>query len=119
MTVAMPDDRLHIVNHRTVPEICPHRLLALTLADGPLTFASAHDYARMADPAVRAIRGRITVVPSPELTVAVPARQAVVAVETTEGRTLRHRTTAVRGTPDTPMETAEVEDKAGDRLAPA
>jgi 2-methylcitrate dehydratase PrpD len=72
----------------------------------------------MADPAVLAIRGRITVVPSPELTVAVPARQAIVAVETTEGQTVRHRTTAVRGTPDNPMETAEVEDKARDLMGP-
>ena len=47
-----------------------------------------------------------------------PARQAIVAVETTDGRTLRHRTTAVRGTPDNPMETAEVEDKARDLMGP-
>jgi len=118
MTVDMPDDRLHIVNDRTIPDICLQHLLALALADGALTFASAHDYARMADPAVRAIRASITVVPSPELTVAVPARQAIVAVETTDGRTLRHRTTAVRGTPDNPMKTAEVEDKARDLTAP-
>ncbi|MEA3021981.1 MAG: hypothetical protein QOK01_833 [Alphaproteobacteria bacterium] len=118
MVVDMPDDRLHIVNDRTIPDICLQHLLALTLADGTLTFASAHDYARMADPAVLAIRGRITVVPSPELTVAVPARQAIVAVETTDGRTLRHRTTAVRGTPDNPMETTEVEDKARDLMGP-
>jgi 2-methylcitrate dehydratase PrpD len=116
--VDMPDDRLHIVDNRTIPDICLQHLLALTLADGTLTFASAHDYARMADPAVLAIRGRITVAPSPELTVAVPARQAIVAIETTEGRTIRHRTTAVRGTPDNPMETAEVEDKARDLMAP-
>ena len=118
IVVDMPDDRLHIVNDRTIPDICLQHLLALTLADGALTFASAHDYARMADPAVLAIRGRITVVPSPELTVAVPARQAIVAVETTEGQTVRHRTTAVRGTPDNPMETAEVEDKARDLMGP-
>jgi 2-methylcitrate dehydratase PrpD len=114
----MPDDRLHIVDNRTIPDICLQHLLALTLADGTLTFASAHDYARMTDPAVLAIRARIVVAPSPELTVAVPARQAIVAVETAEGRLLRHRTTAVRGTPDNPMETAEVEDKARDLMAP-
>ena len=88
----MPDDRLHIVDNRTIPDICLQHLLALTLADGTLTFASAHDYARMDDPAVLAVRRRIEVVPSAELTVAVPARQAIVAIETTDGRTLRHRT---------------------------
>jgi 2-methylcitrate dehydratase PrpD len=114
----MPDDRLHIVDNRTIPDICLQHLLALTLADGTLTFASAHDYARMEDPAVLAVRKRIEVVPNAELTVAVPARQAIVAVETTDGRKVRHRTTAVRGTPDNPMDQAEVEAKARDLVAP-
>jgi 2-methylcitrate dehydratase PrpD len=116
--VEMPDDRLHIVDNRTIPDICLQHLLALTLADGTLTFASAHDYARMEDAAVLAVRKRIEVVPSAELTAAVPARQAIVALETTDGRTVRHRTHAVRGTPDNPMETAEVEDKARDLMVP-
>jgi 2-methylcitrate dehydratase PrpD len=118
IVVAMPDDRLHIVNNRTIPDICLQHLLALTLADGGLTFVSAHDYARMEDPAVLAIRRQIEVVPSPELTVAVPARQAAVAIETSDGRALRHRTFAVRGTPDNPMEPAEVEAKARDLMVP-
>jgi 2-methylcitrate dehydratase PrpD len=76
IVVQMPDDRLPIVDNREIPDICLQHLLALTLADGALTFASAHDYARMADPAVLAVRRRIEVVPSAELTAAVPARQA-------------------------------------------
>ncbi len=118
IVVDMPDDRLHIVSDRTIPDICLQHLLALTLADGALTFASAHDYARMDDPAVLAVRRRIEVVPSAELTAAVPARQATVAIETADGRKLRHRTIAVRGTPDNPMETAEVEAKARDLVEP-
>ena len=118
IVVYMPDDRLHIVDNRTIPDICLQHLLALTLADGTLTFASAHDYDRMADPAVLAVRRKVEVVPSAELTAAVPARQAAVAVETTDGRSVRHRTYAVRGTPDNPMETAEVEAKARDLVAP-
>jgi 2-methylcitrate dehydratase PrpD len=118
IVVDMPDDRLHIVDNRTIPDICLQHLLALTLADGTLTFASAHDYARMQDPAVLAVRRRIEVVPSAELTAAVPARQAIVAVETTDGRKVRHRTTAVRGTPDNPMDQAEVEAKARDLVVP-
>ena len=118
IVVDMPDDRLHIVDNRTIPDICLQHLLALTLADGTLTFASAHDYARMDDPAVLAVRRLIEVVPSAELTAAVPARQAVVAIETDDGRKLRHRTVAVRGTPDNPMTTAEVEAKARDLIVP-
>jgi 2-methylcitrate dehydratase PrpD len=118
IVVDMPDDRLHIVDDRTIPDICLQHLLALTLADGTLTFASAHDYARMQDPAVRAVRARIEVVPSAELTAAVPARQAIVAIETADGRKLRHRTYAVRGTPDNPMDVTEVEAKARDLMVP-
>jgi 2-methylcitrate dehydratase PrpD len=118
IAVDMPDDRLHIVDNRTIPDICLQHLLALTLADGTLTFASAHDDARMEDPAVLAVRTRIEVVPSAELTAAVPARQAIVAIETTDGRKLQHRTYAVRGTPDNPMDQAEVEAKARDLVEP-
>jgi len=118
IVVDMPDDRLHIVDNRTIPDICLQHLLALTLVDGTLTFASAHDYGRMADPAVLSVRSRIAVKPSAELTAAVPARQAIVAIEAADGRTLRHRTVAVRGTPDNPMETAEVEAKARDLMVP-
>jgi 2-methylcitrate dehydratase PrpD len=118
IVVEMPDDRLHIVDNRTIPDICLQHLLALTLADGDLTFASAHDEARMSDPAVLAVRSKIEVLPSAELTAAVPARQAAVAIETTDGSKLRHRTVAVRGTPDNPMSVAEVEAKARDLAAP-
>ena len=118
IVVDMPDDRLHIVDNRTIPDICLQHLLALTLADGTLTFAAAHDYPRMEDPAVLAVRKRIEVVPSAELTAAVPARQAIIALETTDGRQLRHRTYAVRGTPDNPMDAAEVEAKARDLIVP-
>jgi 2-methylcitrate dehydratase PrpD len=72
----------------------------------------------MQDPAVLSVRRRIEVVPSAELTAAVPARQAIVAVETTDGRKVHHRTYAVRGTPDNPMEAAEVEAKARDLCVP-
>jgi 2-methylcitrate dehydratase PrpD len=118
VVVDMPDDRLHIVDNRTIPDICLQHLLALTLVDGMPTFASAHDDARMADPGVLAVRARIAAVPSAELTAAVPARQAIVTIETTDGRKLRHRTIAVRGTPDNPMGAAEVEAKARDLMVP-
>ncbi len=118
IVVQMPDDRLHIVDNREIPDICLQHLLALTLADEGLTFASAHDPARMVDPAVLAIRRRIEVIPSAELTAAVPARQAIVEVETASGKRLQHRTYAVRGTPDNPMPATEVEAKARDLMTP-
>jgi 2-methylcitrate dehydratase PrpD len=114
----MPDDRLHIVSDRDIPDICLQHLLALTLVDGTLTFASSHDDARMHDPAVLAMRARITAVPSPELTAAKPSRQASIELILRDGRRVERRTRAVLGTPDNPMSEADVRAKAGDLLQP-
>ncbi len=116
--ITMPDDRMHIVDNRAMPDVCVQYLVAVTMLDGTLGFAAAHDEPRMAEAAVRALRSRITLVPSAELSAAVPARQAIVEIELTDGRTLRHHAKAVRGTPDNPMTTAEVEDKARDLIVP-
>lgn len=114
----MPDDRFTIVNNRDMPDVCLQHLLALTLVDGGLTFASSHDHARMRDPEVLALRKRIEAVPSAELTAARPARQAIIEVDCADGRSLRHRTRAVLGTPDNPMTAVQVEDKARDLMVP-
>ena len=118
LVITMPDDRMHIVNNREISDICVQHLVAMTIVDGTATFASVHDHDRIDDPAVRAVRGRIELVGSPELTVAKPARQAIVEVELNDGRTARHHAKAVRGTPDNPMTTAEIETKAIDLIAP-
>jgi len=118
LTVRLPDDRVHLVDDREVPNLCVQHLLAVLLRDGGLGFGAAHDRARMRDPAVLALRRRIRVVPDAELTRALPPRQAIVEIETQRGERLAHRTRAVRGTPDDPMAQAEVEAKALDLLAP-
>lgn len=114
----MPDDRFVIIDNRDMPDVCLQHLLALTLVDGGLTFASSHDPARMHDPAVLAVRQRIEAVPSAELTAARPARQAIIEIDCADGRRLSHRTRAVLGTPDNPMSEAQVEEKANDLMAP-
>jgi 2-methylcitrate dehydratase PrpD len=114
----MPDDRIHIVSNAAMPDVCLQHLLAVTLADGTCTFANSHDEARMEAADILAIRQRIEAVPSRELTEAVPARQAIIEVETNDGRKVSHRTRAVRGTPANPMTQGEVERKALDLMAP-
>jgi 2-methylcitrate dehydratase PrpD len=118
VTITMPDDRVHIVDNRTMPDVCVQHLAALALTDGTVTFESCHNHARMSDPAVIAIRRLIELVPSAELTVAVPARQAIVEVETTDDRCLRHHAKAVRGTPENPMDGSEIEAKTLDLMTP-
>ena len=117
VTVTMPDDRIHIVDNRTMPDVCAQHLCALALVDGTVTFDSTHDHARMNDPAVLAVRQKIDLLPSAELTVARPARQAIVEITTSKG-TFRHHARAVRGTPDNPMTASEIEAKALDLVAP-
>jgi 2-methylcitrate dehydratase PrpD len=118
VVVDMPADRLHIVDNRTIPDICLQHLVAMMLVDGGVTFASIHDAARMSDPKVLAMRHLIEAVPNQELVSAVPARQSIVTIETTDGRTLHHRTYEVRGTPGNPMNPDEVNAKALDLMAP-
>lgn len=110
----MPDDRLHIVDDRDMPDVCLQHLLAICLIDGGVGFAAAHDRARMADPAVLSLRGRMKAIPSNDLTQARPPRQAIIEVDTRDGRRLRHHTRAVLGTPDNPMSRAQVMAKARD-----
>ena len=114
----MPDDRAHIVDDRKMPDINLQHLLAVLLTDGALSFETSHDYARMKDPAILDLKRRITMVPSNELTRARPERQAIIEITLGDGRRLTHRTRAVRGTPENPMESAEIEAKARDLMAP-
>ena len=118
IAVEIPTDSLRIVDNSTIPDLCLQHLVALMIADRGATFASVHDVARMRDPDVLAIRRLVEVVPSEELQAAVPARQAIVRIETADGRSLSHRTSVVRGTARNPMDAKEVEAKALDLMAP-
>ncbi|MYK30159.1 MAG: MmgE/PrpD family protein [Boseongicola sp. SB0670_bin_30] len=116
--LVMPDDRLSIVNNREMPGVCLQHMVAVCLLDGGASFETCHDTARMADPAVLALREKMTAVPSPELTVARPARQAILQVRTRDGKEYRHHTKAVRGTSANPMSPEDVQEKALDLLVP-
>ena len=114
----LPDIEAHVVDDRTMPDINAQHLVAVMLLDGKLSFASAHDYERMRDPAVLALREKLTLIHDKELGLARPRRQAIVEVETMDGSQFSHHTRAVRGTADSPMERAEVEIKSLDLLGP-
>jgi len=118
ITITMPDDRIHIVDDRTMPDVCVQHLAALALLDGTVSFAAGHDPARMRDPKVLALRAKMTLVPSAELTLATPARQAIVALRFRNGSTRQQHARAVRGTPENPMTVQEVEAKAFELVAP-
>src|SRR5215468_5704062 len=90
--VHLPARSARTVDNAPMPDINVQHLVALLIADRALTFQSAHDHARMHDPAVLAIRRRVELVPSQELMEAHPPRQAVVEIALHDGRSLKHRT---------------------------
>jgi len=97
-----------------MPDICLQHCLALLLIDGGLTFASSHDYARMNDAAVRALRTKITLTADPKL----PRRAGIVTVTTRDRREFTRHVPHVRGTSSNPMTRVEVETKAVGLMAP-
>jgi 2-methylcitrate dehydratase PrpD len=112
IVATLPDKETKIISNRNMPEICVEHLVSLMLVDGDVTLESSHDYARMTDPEVVAVREKLTLVPDAEMTRVPPPRRARIDITTTDGRTLSHHTGAVRGTPDNPMTRDEVESKA-------
>jgi 2-methylcitrate dehydratase PrpD len=114
--VHLPARSARTVDNAPMPDVNVQHLVALLITDRALAFQSVHDHARMLDPAVLAIRQRIELVPSRELAGAHPPRQAIVEIALRDGRSLTHRTRAVRGTADNPMARAEVEAKALDLM---
>jgi len=93
-------------------------LIAVMLIDGTLTFRAAHDDARMNDPAVLRLRARIRVTADESLERLLPRRVAVVEITFNDGTTVVERNDAVRGSPENPMDTAEVVAKARELIEP-
>ncbi len=111
--VRMSDQESHVIDNRHMANINLQHLVAVMVLDETVTFASAHDHARMKDPATRAVKDKVILTPDPALA----RRHPVVEIKTQDVETLSHRTLAVRGTPDNPMDRDEVEDKAFDLLS--
>lgn len=106
------------VDDRDMPDICLQYLCAVMLLDGTVTFAAAHDSARMNDPAVLELRRRIELSGDDELSAALPARHGIVEIDLDDGTSVSHKVTAVRGTAQNPMTRDEVEAKCVDLVVP-
>ena len=118
LVVRMPDKELEIVNNRDMPDISVQHLLAVMLIDGNITFKSAHDFARMKDRQVLAVRKRIEAVGDPSLTDAQRRWRAVIEITLKDGRRLTHQTMAAKGSFENPLTPAEEDEKALDLIAP-
>jgi 2-methylcitrate dehydratase PrpD len=118
VTVRLAPPEAVTVNNREMPDICLQHMVAVMLMDKTVTFASAHDKARMQDPGVLRQRAKVQLVPDEELSRFLPTRAAKVDVTLTNGTKLSEEVDAVRGTSKNPMTREEVVTKARDLVAP-
>lgn len=118
VVVRVATDEATIVNNREIPDICLQHLIAVMLIDKTVSFKSAHEEARMKDPAVLRQRAKVQLVPDEELERLMPRREAVVEVTLNDGMKFSERVGTVRGTAANPMSRDDVIAKARDLMTP-
>ena len=118
LTIRVAHRDKNTTDNRPMPDINMQHMCAVMLMDGTVTFKSSHDEKRFRDPKILEFRKRIDLLADDALTKTMPARQGIVEIAVRDGRTLRHHTTAVRGTAENPMTRDEVDAKSYDLIAP-
>jgi 2-methylcitrate dehydratase PrpD len=118
VSVHLATDEAAIVNNREIPDICLQHMVAVMVMDKTVTFSSAHDKARMKEPATLWEREKVKLIPDGQLERLMPLRVAIVEVQLMDGTHLTQRVDNVRGTPMNPMTRDEIVAKASDLVAP-
>src|SRR5262245_16762068 len=116
--VRVATNEARVVNNREIPDISLQHLVAVMLIDKTVTFKSAHDLARMKDPAVLRERAKVQLIPDEELEKRLPRREGIVEVVLTDGKRLTEHVENVRGTVENQMSREEVIAKARDLVTP-
>ena len=118
VVVRLATSEANTVNNREMPDICLQHIVAVMLLDKTVSFAAAHDKARMQDAPVLRERAKIELIPDAELERRYPKRETTVEVTLGDGAVLTERVEAVRGTAENPMPRDEVVAKCRDLIAP-
>ena len=118
IVVRVATNEAKIVDNREISDISLQHLVAVMLVDKTVTFKSAHDTARMADPVILKHRAKVQLVGDEALEKFLPRRAAIVEVTTNDGKTVTERVDDVRGTAENPMPREEVIAKAKDLIVP-
>ena len=116
--VRLPADGAGVVNNRAMPDVNCQHLIAIALVDGAITFENSHDVKRMNDPAVTAQKSKVTLVADKALAVPEAPRSGFVEVTLTGGRKVNHFVRHPPGTPENPLDTAAVNEKARGLMRP-
>jgi 2-methylcitrate dehydratase PrpD len=118
VVVRLASDEANTVSNRDMPDICLEHMIAVMLLDKTATFRSAHDKARMKDPAVLRQRAKVEVVADARIDARRPRREAIVEVTFADGTQMSEWVKDVRGTAENPMPRDEVVAKARDLITP-
>src|SRR5882762_7176353 len=118
VVVRIASDEANTVSNRDMPDICMQHMLAIMLLDKTATFRSAHDKARMKDPAVLLQRAKVEVLADPRIDARRPRREAIVELTLRDGTQMSEWIRDVRGTAENPMTREEVVAKARDLISP-
>lgn len=118
IVVRIPPDAEGIVGDSAMPDVNCQHLVALALVKGAVSFRDSHDAALMHDPAILAVRAKVSLQPDPALHDPAAPRGARVEVTLTDGRTVSHLTRFPPGTRENPLTSEAVAAKARDLMAP-
>jgi 2-methylcitrate dehydratase PrpD len=118
VVVRIASDEANTVSNRDMPDICLEHMVAIMLLDKTATFRSAHDKARMKDPAVLLQRAKVEVLADPRIDARRPRREAIVELTLKDGTQMSEWVRDVRGTAENPMTREEVVAKSRDLISP-
>ncbi|MEJ7928695.1 MmgE/PrpD family protein [Ramlibacter sp. AN1015] len=116
--VRIPTDAVGIVGNSAMADVSCQHLVSLALLKGEVSFADSHDASLMHDPAVRAVREKLTLAGDAALMDPAAPRGAIVELELLDGRRVAHHTRFAPGTKERPLTTEQVNAKARDLMAP-
>jgi len=118
IVVKLPPDTIGIVRDSALPDVdCAH-IIAVALLKGTVSFADSNNAALMRDPSILQQRAKVTVTADPALADPAAPRGAIVEVTMTNGQQVSHHTRFPPGTKENPLDTAEVNQKARELMAP-
>jgi len=103
---------------RPMPDVNCQYIIAVALVDGTVSFADSHSHQRMEDPQIRAVKARVQLVADRALMTPDAPRSGRVEVTLRDGRTVSHFTRHAPGTKENPLDTAGVNAKVRDLMAP-
>jgi len=116
--VRLPADGAGIVDNRAMPDVNLQYLVAVALVDGAITFDNSHDVKRMADPRVTVVKQKVELVADKAMVVAEAPRSGFVEVTLSGGSKVSQFVRHPPGTPENPLDTEAVNEKARGLIAP-